>query len=655
MRHAVALVLAACTSGGSQVEAIHALTGAPVHGAHAASIDLVAVTDDGAAVVSQDAVGGTRLWPTLDGAREPIVVHAPMARELGVISDTDSGFAIAALDAVGGVDLIRIAATGEQRSRVQIGSDPAIVHVVMTHGRVLALRADQSLVAYDLGGAEVARLVPTAGDRIETVLARHGHVLALIRGEELRGRWIDGDMKWGASTPALSVSDPKRAVLSPDGTKLAVARLHDVAFVELAIGYERKPFVCPAVMTKDPAMFEPPLPIGFTSDSRLTCFDGTAASWWDDDGTTGAIPDARVPEAIAVGDGIIVTALRGQLELHTAQATRYLGYDVTTISQLRVAPVGIVIGKGDQQPLLLDDALRERRRFVLGGDPRDLTDVVALDDRYVLVSHSETTGDVPVHKIAIVDTLLHAVRQELPYAVIASDLRYEPATRLLVVTDAGGPKVVRFDPSTMRFGDAIRLDDGVRHDSDVHLVDPALAGGVAAIVIHTYSGRLEIREFVAADLQVGAPVAMHRSYELFGPLVAIDRAARVYVAVDDGIAGYTYQSESKAHTSLAHFIVNKDAIVRPSPDATAIAVLADQVVRVYDASGALRWQHVAALATDTGWANGEVFVRWAGALATLDPATGRSTTRTCGWSFGVATTPRDDVAIAETDSVCDAE
>jgi len=67
---------------------------------HDAGLDLVAVTDDGTAVVTQDAVGGTRLWPTLDGSREPIVVHVPMARELGVMHD-GTELAIAALDAVG--------------------------------------------------------------------------------------------------------------------------------------------------------------------------------------------------------------------------------------------------------------------------------------------------------------------------------------------------------------------------------------------------------------------------------------------------------------------------------------------------------------------------------------------------------------------------
>jgi hypothetical protein len=58
---------------------VHVMTGG-----HGASIDALAVSDDRTAALSQDAFGGTRLWPTLDGRREPVVVVLPDARELAL-------------------------------------------------------------------------------------------------------------------------------------------------------------------------------------------------------------------------------------------------------------------------------------------------------------------------------------------------------------------------------------------------------------------------------------------------------------------------------------------------------------------------------------------------------------------------------------------
>src|SRR5260221_4724678 len=53
-----------------------------IHAGHSAMIEIVAVTDDGRVAASQDAMGGTRLWPALDGSAEPIVVHMTAGRQL---------------------------------------------------------------------------------------------------------------------------------------------------------------------------------------------------------------------------------------------------------------------------------------------------------------------------------------------------------------------------------------------------------------------------------------------------------------------------------------------------------------------------------------------------------------------------------------------
>jgi hypothetical protein len=56
----------------------------PQTAAHGADIVALATTDDGLAGASADARDGIRLWPALDGTREPVVIRAPAPRALAL-------------------------------------------------------------------------------------------------------------------------------------------------------------------------------------------------------------------------------------------------------------------------------------------------------------------------------------------------------------------------------------------------------------------------------------------------------------------------------------------------------------------------------------------------------------------------------------------
>src|SRR5258708_37923510 len=73
---------------------------APIHAGHEAFVLAVAVTDDGKVAASADANGSLRLWPALDGSREPVVVAARAATALAIARDREQ-LVIAGLDAVG--------------------------------------------------------------------------------------------------------------------------------------------------------------------------------------------------------------------------------------------------------------------------------------------------------------------------------------------------------------------------------------------------------------------------------------------------------------------------------------------------------------------------------------------------------------------------
>lgn len=111
MRITWLLVLAACGGGtepragvtGSGSSAPSALSGArapltaptvgPITGMHGAAIARIAVTDAGDAAVTADTTGAIRLWPALDGTREPVVVSGSPPHALDVAHDGD-GFLI---------------------------------------------------------------------------------------------------------------------------------------------------------------------------------------------------------------------------------------------------------------------------------------------------------------------------------------------------------------------------------------------------------------------------------------------------------------------------------------------------------------------------------------------------------------------------------
>ena len=87
-----------------------------IHGAHGNAIDIVAASADGRAAVTQDAEGNTRLWPTLDGTVEPIVVRIAAAAELALVRDGDDAL-VGSLDPAGGLQLCTSRAT-ERLARV---------------------------------------------------------------------------------------------------------------------------------------------------------------------------------------------------------------------------------------------------------------------------------------------------------------------------------------------------------------------------------------------------------------------------------------------------------------------------------------------------------------------------------------------------------
>jgi hypothetical protein len=685
MRCWLSLVLVAC-GGGAEPEAsrppmpapareVAKLPPAPLSSTHGSTIVALAVTDDGGAVVSADRHGGIRIWTLLDGTREPIVIAGTAPHALGIARDED-GYVIADHDSADGVELIRVAANGAVRGRVMLAGEARIEQIEMTGmaARALVLRADQTIELVDASGARLSRLVPEPGTHIESLLVRGGRALALgLEGKALHARWIELEhhtARWGETTPALAVDPHGMIALSPDHQTIVGIRPkdHKPILVDLASGKPGK-IVCGSAES-EPATESSldegllgkgsgelsPQPLGFYDATTIACAVSFQLAWWSTSGTQITMDRPTTVSTFAApfafADHRAIGGTGHQLGLFAPEGSHYLGYGFREVTQVRIAPAGLMIGTGDQQPLLLDGQLHERARFMLPMQTVLWTDLLPIDDRYVLTiatrpRSEDAQGTGTSYQVAVYDAVKHVVHQLLPYRAHESELAYEPTTRLLVSSDGGATLLLRFDPSTHSFGERIEISTKLMIKK-VYLVDPALANGVVALAVQDDDGGLTVQEVFGEDLRAGA-VTPRRTYELSGELRAVDRAGRLYVhgVMDkDDIAVYTAGTFSSRLPDVA------TRSLRPSTDGTRVAAFGDARITLLTIDGRRLWETAAWGSTDVGWtSSGELFARFQGALAKIDPTAGTLTDRQCGWAFGLAETPFDTQS--NTPLVCD--
>jgi hypothetical protein len=623
----------------------------PLTGAHGADIVALSVTPDGAAAASVDRLGGIRLWTTLDGTREPVVIHGTQPRSVTLSRDGE-GLALGTLDAAGGVQVIRTTAAGAVRGRITVGSDQPATQIERTAEGLLILRANQTLELVDAAGQVRARLAPEPGTHIDSVVVRGRHVLALVQEDkQLHGRWIvlDHGVRWGEATPKFDVKIA-HAVLSPDGDLLAVTRprnLHPV-LIDLARGTARKTPLC---VTRewpheggediDESQFlagdNAPVPLGFLSGTVVACSVVASLVWWNTDGTpqqTSAGAFAIGAFAVAVSDRALVVGMGANLAIGTPELSKFLGYGLHDVAHMRTGAGGVLISGVDQQALVLDPSLRERARFELGRTRVDWGDAVLLDDRYALLASPRRGLDrKESFQLAVVDGVTRAQHQLLPFEARDKELSYEPATRLLGTSDGAASLLVRFDPATHAFGPPIRIAHEIT-PSRVVVLDPGLAGGVTALQIHDTTDGLLVGELHEADLVPGTTVKPRATYRVPGELRAVDRAGRVYAhgADDhDDVVVYVHGDAQARLPGVAALTL------RPSADGSQIAAFGTPRIVLLTGAGRIRWDAAQWNSVDIGWtAAGELLVQFPSAVARLDLETGALADRRCGWGFGLS-------------------
>jgi hypothetical protein len=666
------LVLAACSSGSSRSEQRPAPVVAPkpslapFTGAHGGEITLLAVTADGRAAVTADVTGGMRLWPTLDGTREPIVISAQIATALAIAHD-GGGFVIAVTDAADHVVLIGVDNKGYVRSRRQLG---AAQQVEIIGDSVLALRADQIIDQIAFDGTLRAQLPAESGTRVESLVTGGAHVIAILTDEkDRRARRIEtAPLAWGDTSAVLALGEGP-VVLAPDGDGVfARNRELGVSRFEWKTGKEKP--ACPKseIQLRRHSGFDEfglhsfaeDMPVGLIGE-RVACVVGGTFSWFElENGshTTANMGSSLRPATMVVANGRLIVANNHQLVIATPEKTDYLGYGFRDLTHVRSVPTGLMIGKGDQEPVLLDERFRERARFALPKLRVDWTDLVPVDDRFIIASSTRPgSGDLwgSAYQIAIYDSVKQVMHQVLPYRARGSDLVFEPATGLLVTTDGNTTMLARLDPETHSLGNEVTLALDAP-PKQVALLDPELAGGMIALAIRDEGGGgLVISELHAADVpplqETGKPRVMkpRTMYRIGGEVRGIDRAGRLYVynAMHADTIGIYAGGKHVAQLAGA-----QAAKLRPSPDGEHVVAIDNGRLALFTSLGKRVWETAAWGSSEVDWTHaGMLYARFPHALVRIDVETGALAERQCGWAFGISATPRDGSSNAP--SVCD--
>jgi hypothetical protein len=593
----------------------------PLTAPHGERIAAVAITDRADAALTMDEAFELRLWPTLDGAHEPVVVHGPRAVQLA-LGRAPAGLYAAILDPAGNVSVLRFTAAGQLVGRAQITGP--IAQVVAVPGGLVVRRADQQIERFDPRGARTGTLVPAAGERVVSLAARRDHVIAGLGDASgattVRPIAFAATLSWG---PRVRLPEPlAELALSPDGQRVAgVAHGETGQIVALAPPAVLHRFAIDLHASDDPHAPPDPAPRtvtpGFLDDTtcvfalgagQLAWFAGPA--WAAADGELLADDDSADADELAITDHLIGSS-GAALALADRHRVRYLGYRW--------------LGAG-----LPADRFRDGHRAMLettGGwiaidralDP----DISSLDAERVLDGHHSlflraghviirnllTHTDTEIASGEFTLTRFDAATGVLGLATADHIVRY----RLAFPTPVA--PVIATELPTLAMAGLLR---------PFFLTDPAIAHGVVAVVAGMASDALVYR--------LGGPpgpLLWPHEVALASPLVTADRAGAMYTS-ERRIAAISHDGESLV-----------------TLDATGVTV--------QDRRGDLRWRRLLARPYAAVWSDDDqtLFVAAEGGAALSFTAAGAPIAIRCGWGFGVSDIPL--ARPARTPSACAAD
>ncbi len=645
---------------------------------HGNAITTVAMTDEGDAAVTADAGERLRIWPTLDGTHEPVVLTGGAPRHLAIARDGVT-LVIAILDTAGNLELVRADRDGRVLGRARPPGEQPYLEVAAIASGMLALRADRAIERFDARGTSRGVLLPDTGSRVLSIATRHGAAIALLDTGDgpSKLRWIAAtDQLLWSTTVELPVT-LERIALAPGHHRIAgiVRGGANAAIVELAPSVA----VIGNVATSD----DQPRPFGFVDDDHAVFHLPSTLEWWiapkplpslspptDDpwnrvtQAPPAGLPLVAVPDTgSAIGDGLVLAGMETALILVTPTTTHFLGYRELAIGAVTAHGPAITMTTNGHV-LWIDGALGVASATATAEQESGIVQV--LDAHHVLATRFEATRPAvledPLTPPAVNTVLVRDTTTGKELAIgkfpAYTSYGYDPATRVLAIND--DPRVARYRLDA-ELASATKLRPLAARPGST--IVPCTSGAVvAAATSSDDEGNLTFATFSESP----GTSALHAStVAVIGTMIGIDPACRLLVGRIVAGRLELWRYTGKVATKLAAIAAPAASLpggvggadARGAFDSTgaAVALIAGNEVLVVDLpAGTVRWRfslwqpHSIVFTGD----DREVIVASQGLLA-LDATTGHRVTMACGWHFGLTLQPSPTAGSFGATTVCE--
>jgi hypothetical protein len=571
----------------------------------------VAVTHDGTTAVSADVDGHVRLWPSLDGSLEPVVVAMRRPVSLAIVRNGDN-LAIAGIDGAGQLEIVQVGLLRQPLWRRPVELSRPVIDLRATQVGFLVETDDQHLAFVDTEATVKGEVEPPPGTDIAAIAVNSDRMLALLSSDgAVHGRWlvVPYNLEWGDQTAKLPIS-PRAIALSPDSTMLAGTVVDSSATRLVVIGIEHaNRRAISGDDQSDPAM----RPVRWLDNGTLLVEGTQQLTVWAIEPETKSLDVVSSlepgPAAIDGGATAVVGAGAELMLADRAGTAHFLGFRFPNPSLFAAGRRSLLASDG-QRVLRIGEDLRAHASYDLSRfNPSVTATVLALlDQTHVLM---ETYRSQLELQIVALDTLEVTPIDEPGW------YGYDPAAHLAAFAHDKTVRFRRFDPKTATFGPAAELA------TESNSTSVAFIDGVASVTTYTDTGYVT------------------RTVTRIRPEKATLTVAQTHKQ------SFTAQPETMLGPAAPPFWRSVK-----SPDGTLTARLGSNRISLRDAEGNVRWTVAANGAYDLEWMqSGELLAIGAG-LASIDVDSGAFAVRRCGWEFGLWA-QRDNAFASST--MCDAE
>ncbi|HEY0254864.1 MAG TPA: hypothetical protein VGC41_25235 [Kofleriaceae bacterium] len=541
--------------------------------------------DNADAVVSWGTAGASlRLWPTLDGTHEPVIVPGSPA-DVRLIATAD-GFFIAELDAIGQLSIVRMTREGGVIDQRVVPLERPVTQLVATDHAFIALTDDQHVIGLDERGDVQSTLSPDPGEPVEMLVARGEHAVAMIRADtnHLIARAIDTQLQWGLRSAKLAIAEP--VTLSPDGTRVAgqgPIETVDVIVRDLATGRRIAP-VRPPNLEQSFVI----LPDWLDNETLVVSNGEELWSWKLGHDAVKLAQHSTVLDTLVTSHGVI-TAATDSLQLWSGKQPRRLGYRFRAIHDLVPAGAGFIATDGSRVGRF-DAAFHLTKQFALPAS----SEISILDARHVVAQNENAQTLVTLGK----------PEASIELETVGSRFLFDRGTGWGAVEDSNTElQFVHWNGKEL---------SAIAHWTSDSQVAVTLSSGTALAQIATFEDDAHIK---------------------LEAIRAIDPSrldGHFFKSSSRRIPRLDMTQQGDDHELVGALPAKKVRVTGPDG---SIAELVGERLSLAAPDGTARWTRTARGATGIAWTDAGELVAYGTGVARIDLATGDFVGARCGWEF----------------------